>query len=120
MPDSHALRLWEVALAAEEHLDSIHNLGVGELYNFETVVEMINEESGHDGEPELIENPAFDSVWVRVQTHGRCTGQPRARVRPLPVTTITGSTANVSIRTNRIISYSGNGWLTLLKVCKED
>lgn len=51
-----------MALAAEEHLDSIPNLGIGEMYNFETVVEMINEESGHDGEPELIENLAFDSV----------------------------------------------------------
>ncbi|WP_256546773.1 NAD-dependent epimerase/dehydratase family protein [Halobellus inordinatus] len=44
-------------LAAEERLQGVYNLGTGESYDFNTMVEMINDVLGTDVEPEYIENP---------------------------------------------------------------
>ena len=52
-------------LAADHELDGIYNLGTGESYDFLTVVEMINEELGADVEPEFVENPIPEDVYVR-------------------------------------------------------
>ncbi|WP_435102470.1 NAD-dependent epimerase/dehydratase family protein [Halarchaeum sp. P4] len=51
-------------LAAEERLDGIYNLGTGESYTFNTVVEMLNEELGTAIEPEYVENPIPEDVYV--------------------------------------------------------
>jgi len=50
--------------AAEAELSGIYNVGTGEQYAFETVVEMLNEELGTDVEPEYIENPIPEDVYV--------------------------------------------------------
>lgn len=50
--------------AAEEQLDGIYNLGTGESYTFNRIVELINDELGRDIEPEYVENPIPDSVYV--------------------------------------------------------
>jgi UDP-glucose 4-epimerase len=44
-------------LAADHELQGIYNVGTGESYDFNTMVEMINDELGTDTEPEYIENP---------------------------------------------------------------
>ena len=46
-----------IELAAEERLQGVYNLGTGESYDFNTMVEMINDVLGTDVEPEYIENP---------------------------------------------------------------
>jgi UDP-glucose 4-epimerase len=46
-----------IELAAEERLDGIYNLGTGESYSFNEMVEMINETLGTDVDPEYVENP---------------------------------------------------------------
>lgn len=51
-------------LTADRELTGIYNLGTGGAYDFNTVVEMINEELGTDVEPEYVENPIPDSVYV--------------------------------------------------------
>ena len=51
-------------LAADHELDGIYNLGTGESYSFNTVVELINEELGTDVEPAYVENPIPASVYV--------------------------------------------------------
>lgn len=51
-------------LAAEAELDGIYNLGTGERYSFNTVVEMINDELGTDIEPKYIKNPIPESVYI--------------------------------------------------------
>lgn len=43
--------------AAEYELQGIYNLGTGESYDFNTMVEMINDELGTDIDPKYIENP---------------------------------------------------------------
>ncbi|WP_330631699.1 NAD-dependent epimerase/dehydratase family protein [Halocatena halophila] len=48
--------------AADHHLDGIYNLGTGKSYDFNTVVEMLNEELGTNIEPEYIETPFDDYV----------------------------------------------------------
>ncbi len=48
--------------AADNHLDGIYNLGTGKSYDFNTVVELLNEELGTDIEPEYIETPFDDYV----------------------------------------------------------
>jgi UDP-glucose 4-epimerase len=50
--------------AAEHELEGIYNLGTGEAYDFLTVVEMINEELGTDVDPEFVENPIPEDVYV--------------------------------------------------------
>ena len=51
-------------LAGEGRLNGIYNLGTGEAYDFNTVVEMINDELGTDVDPEYVENPIPDDVYV--------------------------------------------------------
>jgi len=51
-------------LAAEHELDGVYNLGTGNAYSFNTVVEMINDELGTDVDPEYVENPIPEDVYV--------------------------------------------------------
>ena len=51
-------------LAADHELDGIYNVGTGERYSFNTVVELINEELGTTVEPEYVENPIPEDVYV--------------------------------------------------------
>jgi UDP-glucose 4-epimerase len=51
-------------LAAENELTGVYNLGTGESYDFDTVVEYINEELGTDVEPVYVENPISEDVYV--------------------------------------------------------
>jgi UDP-glucose 4-epimerase len=53
-----------LVLAGEHELDGIYNLGPSEAYSFNTLVEMLNDELGTDIEPEYVENPIPDSVYV--------------------------------------------------------
>jgi len=50
--------------AAEAELTGIYNVGTGEQYDFETVVEMLNDELGTDIQPEYVENPIPQDVYV--------------------------------------------------------
>ncbi len=51
-------------LAAEHELSGIYNLGTGESYDFNTVVEQLNKILGTDVEPEYVDNPIPESVYV--------------------------------------------------------
>ncbi|MFB1066359.1 NAD-dependent epimerase/dehydratase family protein [Natrinema sp. H-ect4] len=51
-------------LAADNELTGIYNLGTGDAYSFNTVVDMLNDELATDIEPEYVENPIPDSVYV--------------------------------------------------------
>lgn len=51
-------------LAAEAGLDDVYNVGTGERYSFNTVVEIINRELGTSIKPEYVENPIPDEVYV--------------------------------------------------------
>ena len=51
-------------LAADHALDGVYNLGTGERYSFNTVVELLNDELDADVEPEYVENPIPESVYV--------------------------------------------------------
>ncbi|MFB6113095.1 MAG: NAD-dependent epimerase/dehydratase family protein [Halodesulfurarchaeum sp.] len=51
-------------LAAEHELDGVYNVGTGEQYDFRTVVDYLNEALGTDVEPEYVENPIRDDVYV--------------------------------------------------------
>jgi UDP-glucose 4-epimerase len=53
-----------IELAADHRLNGIYNLGTGEAYDFNTVVEMLNDELGTDVDPEYVENPIPDDVYV--------------------------------------------------------
>jgi len=53
-----------IELTAENELTGIYNLGTGENYSFNTVVEMINDELGTDIKPAYVENPIPESVYV--------------------------------------------------------
>ncbi|WP_420191893.1 NAD-dependent epimerase/dehydratase family protein [Haloplanus salinarum] len=46
-----------IELAADHELEGVYNVGTGESYDFNTMVEMINDELGTDIDPEYIENP---------------------------------------------------------------
>ncbi|ELY64503.1 NAD-dependent epimerase/dehydratase family protein [Natrinema versiforme] len=70
---SDIVRGLESAGAAE--LDGIYNLGTGDAYDFNTVVEMLNDELGTDVEPEYVENPIPDSVYV----HDTCADASKIR-----------------------------------------
>ncbi|MBX0325416.1 NAD-dependent epimerase/dehydratase family protein [Halomicroarcula sp. F13] len=50
--------------AADHELHGIYNLGTGEAYDFLTVVDMLNDELGTDIDPEFVENPIPDDVYV--------------------------------------------------------
>ena len=53
-----------IVLAAEHRLNGAYNVGTGERYSFNTVVEMLNDELGTDIDPEYVENPIPESVYV--------------------------------------------------------
>ncbi|MDT3435017.1 NAD-dependent epimerase/dehydratase family protein [Haloarcula sp. 1CSR25-25] len=53
-----------LVLAAEHELNGVYNLGTGEAYDFNTVVEMLNDELGTDIEPEYVANPIPEDVYV--------------------------------------------------------
>jgi UDP-glucose 4-epimerase len=46
-----------IELAAEHELQGVYNLGTGESYTFNAMIEMINDELGTDVDPEYVENP---------------------------------------------------------------
>ena len=62
-------------LAADHRLEGVYNLGTGEAYDFNTVVEMINDELGTDVEPTYVENPIPESVYV----HDTCADPTKMR-----------------------------------------
>ena len=57
---------------AECRLTGVYNLGTGERYDFNTVVELLNEELGTDVPPEYVENPIGEDVYVH-DTHADVT-----------------------------------------------
>jgi UDP-glucose 4-epimerase len=46
-----------IELAADHELDGIYNVGTGESYDFNTMVELINDALGTDIDPTYVENP---------------------------------------------------------------
>ncbi|PSP68047.1 nucleoside-diphosphate sugar epimerase [Halobacteriales archaeon QS_1_69_70] len=64
-------------LAADHELDGIYNLGTGDSYSFNTVVELINEELGTAVEPAYVENPIPESVYV----HDTCADPSKMRAK---------------------------------------
>jgi UDP-glucose 4-epimerase len=50
--------------AADARLDGVYNVGTGETYDFETVVAMLNDALGTDIDPEYVENPIPEDVYV--------------------------------------------------------
>jgi UDP-glucose 4-epimerase len=53
-----------LVLAAEHELTGVYNLGTGEAYSFNTVVEMLNDELDTDIDPAYVENPIPEDVYV--------------------------------------------------------
>ncbi|MDY6818017.1 MAG: GDP-mannose 4,6-dehydratase [Halobacteriales archaeon] len=53
-----------IELAADHRLSGIYNLGTGESYSANEVVELLNEELGTDIEPEYVENPIPEDMFV--------------------------------------------------------
>ncbi|MFT4957545.1 MAG: UDP-glucose 4-epimerase [Halobacteriales archaeon] len=51
-------------LAAEHELDGIYNVGTGDQYSFNSVVEQLADILGRDVEPEYVENPIDEDVYV--------------------------------------------------------
>ena len=51
-------------LAADHELDGIYNLGTGDSYSINELVERLNGELGADVEPEYVENPIPEKVYV--------------------------------------------------------
>jgi UDP-glucose 4-epimerase len=62
-------------LAADHELTGVYNLGTGEAYAFDTVVEMINDELDADVDPEYVENPIPEDVYV----HDTCADSSKMR-----------------------------------------
>jgi UDP-glucose 4-epimerase len=62
-------------LAADHELNGIYNLGTGEAYSFNTVVEMLNDQLGTDVVPEYVENPIPEDVYV----HDTCADISKTR-----------------------------------------
>ncbi len=53
-----------IELVGDHRLNGIYNLGTGDPYSFNTVVELINEELGTDVEPEYVENVIPEDIYV--------------------------------------------------------
>ncbi len=64
-----------VVAAAERELDGAYNLGTGEAYSFNSVVDRINEVLGTDVDPEYVENPIPEEVYV----HDTCADASKIR-----------------------------------------
>ncbi|ELZ14072.1 NAD-dependent epimerase/dehydratase [Haloterrigena salina JCM 13891] len=62
-------------LAADHELTGVYNLGTGDAYSFNELVEMLNDELGTDIDPEYVENPIPDSVYV----HDTCADSSKMR-----------------------------------------
>jgi UDP-glucose 4-epimerase len=62
-------------LAADHELNGVYNLGTGEAYSFNTVVDLINDELGTDVDPEYVENPIPEDVYV----HDTCADPAKMR-----------------------------------------
>jgi UDP-glucose 4-epimerase len=62
-------------LAAENELNGIYNVGTGERYSFNTVVELLNSELDADVDPEYVENPISEDVYV----HDTCADASKLR-----------------------------------------
>jgi UDP-glucose 4-epimerase len=62
-------------LVGEEELTGIYNLGTGDSYSFNEVVEMINEELGTEVQPKYVENPIPEDVYV----HDTCSDSSKLR-----------------------------------------
>jgi len=54
-----------IVLAADQNLNGVFNVGTGNRYSFNTVVDMINDVLTTDIEPEYVENPIPKDVYVR-------------------------------------------------------
>ena len=64
-----------IELAADHRLNGVYNLGTGERFSFNAVVDLINRELGTDVEPTYVENPIPDSVYV----HDTCADATKIR-----------------------------------------
>ena len=64
-----------IVAAAETRLDGIYNVGTGERYSFNEVVELLNEELGTDVAPEYVDPPIPDAVYV----HDTCADASKLR-----------------------------------------
>ncbi|RXK49178.1 NAD-dependent epimerase/dehydratase family protein [Halorientalis pallida] len=53
-----------IETTADHELTGIYNLGTGDAFSFNTVVEMLNDELGTDIDPEYVENPIPEDVYV--------------------------------------------------------
>jgi UDP-glucose 4-epimerase len=62
-------------LAADHELTGIYNLGTGDAYSFNTVVEMLNDELGTDIQPTYVDNPIPEDVYV----HDTCADTSKIR-----------------------------------------
>ncbi len=50
--------------AAENRLNGVYNVGTGQRYSFNTVVNMLNEQLGTAVQPEYVDNPIPEDVYV--------------------------------------------------------
>ncbi|WP_123621947.1 NAD-dependent epimerase/dehydratase family protein [Halorubrum sp. CSM-61] len=50
--------------AADHELDGVYNVGTGDAYSFNTVVDLLNRALDADVDPEYVENPIPESVYV--------------------------------------------------------
>lgn len=64
-----------IEAAADHELTGVYNLGTGDAYSFNTVVEMLNDELGTAIEPEYVENPIPEDVYV----HDTCADASKMR-----------------------------------------
>ncbi len=53
-----------IELAADHELTGVYNLGTGESYDFNSVVELLNDELGRTIDPEYVDNPIPEEVYV--------------------------------------------------------
>mgnify|MGYP000743050905 CR=1 FL=1 len=53
-----------VEATADERLTGVYNVGTGESYDFDTVVELVNRELGTDVDPTYVDNPIPEDVYV--------------------------------------------------------
>lgn len=51
-------------LAADHALDGVYNVGTGESFSFNEIVAMLNEHLGTEVDPEYVDNPLPESVYV--------------------------------------------------------
>ncbi|WP_247009042.1 NAD-dependent epimerase/dehydratase family protein [Halorientalis litorea] len=64
-----------IEAAADHELTGVYNLGTGDAYSFNTVVEMLNDELETAIEPEYVENPIPEDVYV----HDTCADASKMR-----------------------------------------